>query len=444
MSNLIVAIDGPAASGKSTVARGVAKALGCVYVDSGALYRGVAWLAARDAPCEEPGAAAARLLQSLRMEFHLVDGAVRYKMNGIDPGMELRSESVQKTVGGIAAVPEVREWALGHLRDMCRFGDLVVEGRDIGTVVFPGSRFKFYLDADEDERARRRHRETVTQGGADLQAVQESLARRDARDSRRSIAPLKKAGDARVIDTTGMTIDEVVDLILNTVRTGAPEQIPLLYRVCRRIIWLWLKIWLRYDVRHGDRVPTRGGCIVASNHASFLDPVVVGCGMMERHVRFMARETLFEHWLADWWADGVGVVRIDRTRGDVAALKAALNVLCRGGAVCVFPEGTRTTDGLLRVAQGGIGFLMAKARVPVVPAYVAGTFEAYPKGAMLVKPRKVSVVYGEPIMPSELEKFGRGKEAYRLMADFLMSRIASLQRLAKASKNQQICPTPRI
>ncbi len=428
MSNLIVAIDGPAASGKSTVARRVAKELDCVYVDSGSLYRGIAWLAARDAPDTAPAEAAARLLESLQVEFHLVDGAVRYTMNGADPGMELRSETVQNTVGAVAAVPAVRRWALEHLRGMCRFGDLVIEGRDIGTVVFPRARFKFYLEADEDERARRRHRETVAQSGeSSLESVQESLARRDAKDSGRSLAPLKKAPDAMPVDTTSRTIDEVVGLVLDTIRSGATDRIPFLYSLCLRMILVWMKIWLRYTTRHRERVPAHGGFIVASNHASFLDPVAVGCGMSHRHIRFIARETLFKHWLADWWADGVGVVRIDRDRGDVAALKAALKILARGGVVCVFPEGTRTLDGNLRKPQGGIGFLMAKANVPILPAYAHGTFVAYPKGARFVKPRKVSVTYGEPITPDELEKFGKGKEAYREMADFLMSRIADLK-----------------
>ncbi len=428
MSNLIVAIDGPAASGKSTVARRVAKELDCVYVDSGSLYRGIAWLAARDAPGTAPGEAAARLLKSLQVEFHLVDGAVCYTMNGADPGTELRSEIVQNTVGAIAAVPAVRRWVLGHLRGMTRFGDLVIEGRDIGTVVFPRARFKFYLEADEAERARRRHSETIARSGeADLKSVQESLARRDAKDSGRSLAPLKKAPDATAIDTTSRTIDEVVGLVLDGVRNGAPDHIPFLYSFCLMMILAWIKVWLRYTTRHRERVPARGGCIVASNHASFLDPVVVGCGMSHRHIRFIARETLFKHWLADWWADGVGVVRIDRDRGDVAALKAALKILARGGVVCVFPEGTRSLDGNLRKPQGGIGFLMAKANVPILPAYVDGTFEAYPKGAHFIKPRKVSVTYGEPITPEELEKFGKGKEAYREMAGFLMSRIAALR-----------------
>lgn len=210
--------------------------------------------------------------------------------------------------------------------------------------------------------------------------------------------------------------------------TGAGiDKIPFLYRFCRFFIMLWLKTWLRYEAHGGDNVPPGGGCIVASNHASFLDPVVVGCGMMHRHVRFMARDTLFNNRLSMWWADGVGVVRIDRTRGDVAALKSALAVLKQGGQVCVFPEGTRTPDGRLQQPKGGIGFLMAKAGVPVVPAYVDGTFAAFPKGAHGVKLRKVRVFYGGPILPSELQRFGKGKEAYRHMADLLMSRIAALQ-----------------
>lgn len=207
---------------------------------------------------------------------------------------------------------------------------------------------------------------------------------------------------------------------------SAGPAIPFVYRVCRRIIRLWLKAWLRYETRGSERVPLSGGCIVASNHASFLDPVAVGCGLMRRHVRFLARDTLFKSRLTGWWADRVGVVRIDRDKGDIAALRSALRVLRRGGLICLFPEGTRTPDGKLQEAQGGVGFLMAKAGVPVVPVFVEGTFDALPRGARWVKPRKVNVVYGEPILPHELRRFDRNKEGYRQAAEFLMSRIGSI------------------
>jgi cytidylate kinase len=215
-----VAIDGPAASGKSTVARRVAAALGFLYVDSGAVYRGVAWKALREGVDVHSPEALVALLASARFEFLIEDGAVRYRIDGEDPGGAIRTEEVNVAVSPVAATPRVREQVVMWLRAALRFGDLVMEGRDIGSVVFPGARHKFYLDADPEERARRRHREMVESQGAEMSeaSVGESLKRRDARDRGRATAPLRIVEGAAVVDTTHMNIDQVVEAVLAHVR----------------------------------------------------------------------------------------------------------------------------------------------------------------------------------------------------------------------------------
>jgi cytidylate kinase len=211
MSSDIIAIDGPSASGKSTVARRVAARLGRLYVDSGALYRGITWRVLEEG--RDP-AQAEQVLDSLRsmpIEFFVAEGAVRFLIGGYEPVAEIRSERVNERVSLVAAVCEVRAQATTWLRTMAAQGPLVMEGRDIGTVVFPDARFKFYLDASPAERARRRHAE---QEGTDVGRVMASLQTRDRRDSGRQTAPLRVAGDACTVDTTGLSIDEVVDRIV--------------------------------------------------------------------------------------------------------------------------------------------------------------------------------------------------------------------------------------
>lgn len=214
MQARVIAVDGPAASGKSTVARRLALQLGYRYVDSGALYRGVAWKTlqmGRDATCSGD---VLKTLAAMRVEFFESEGAVRYRIDGYEPRTEIRTEQVNGAVSAVAALPEVRETVTGWLRDMVRFGDLVMEGRDIGTVVFPGADRKFYLDASPEERARRRHAELHPTGeAADVTRVMTSLQSRDRKDSVRSTAPLRIASDALVVDTTGLTIDQVVAAI---------------------------------------------------------------------------------------------------------------------------------------------------------------------------------------------------------------------------------------
>lgn len=219
MPNKVIAIDGPSASGKSTVARQVAAGLGYYYVDSGALYRGIAWRAAAlGVDVSVPGDVVAAMGR-MEVVFFVGEGAVRYRIDGVEPRAEIRTERVSELVSQVAAIPEVRARVTDWLRDMARQGNLVMEGRDIGTVVFPGADAKFYLDASPEERARRRHAELTPVGeAADVGRVMTSLKNRDQRDTGRKTAPLKVAPDARVVDTTGLAIDQVVDAILRRLR----------------------------------------------------------------------------------------------------------------------------------------------------------------------------------------------------------------------------------
>jgi len=219
VSGNVVAIDGPSASGKSTVARRVAQALGWLYVDSGALYRSVTWLALRDGVDTGDGDALARLVREMDVTFFESDGAVCFRIDGRQLGPELRTESINAHVSPVAAVPEVRAHVVRWLRDMRSLGNLVVEGRDIGTVVFPDSPFKFYLDASPEVRARRRHLEmSGDEESLDVTRVGDSLKRRDRIDSSRKTAPLRVADAATVIDSTAMGIEDVAAEVLDSVR----------------------------------------------------------------------------------------------------------------------------------------------------------------------------------------------------------------------------------
>ena len=221
MPNEVIAIDGPSASGKSTVARKVAAGMGCLYVDSGALYRGIAWKAGVSGVDLTVGESVVAALDLMAVAFFVEEGAVRYRIDGYEPRVEIRTERVSEQVSIVAAIPGVRARVTGWLREMASLGNLVMEGRDIGTVVFPDARAKFYLDANPEERARRRHAELKpVEGSKDMGSVMTSLKNRDQRDSGRQTAPLKLAQDAQVIDTTGLTIDQVAEVIRARLRTS--------------------------------------------------------------------------------------------------------------------------------------------------------------------------------------------------------------------------------
>lgn len=221
MENIVVAIDGPAASGKSTVARLVARDLGYLYVDSGALYRGITWAGlSRGIPCTDDPALLS-MLDECTVELFVADGAVRFTIDGEALQRELRTAEVNNNVSHVAAYENVRLRVVEWLREMIRLGDLVMEGRDIGTKVFVDARHKFYIDASEDERARRRHLENVDDLSVD--EVGANLKKRDTIDSSRKSDPLKVAPDAHVLDTTRMSVENVVTRLLGIISAQTVE-----------------------------------------------------------------------------------------------------------------------------------------------------------------------------------------------------------------------------
>lgn len=223
---MIIAIDGPAASGKSTVARTLAQRLGAGYLDTGAMYRAVAAEALRrDVPVDDDAALVA-LAESATITFEREEGSAlptRVLIDGRDVTREIRQPSVDAAVSPVSAVPGVRKAMVRIQRELGAEGDWVVEGRDIGTVVFPNAPVKVFLTASAEERARRREIDMRGLGlrlGAD--DVQKRLEQRDEYDSSRDASPLLAAEDAVRLDTTGLTADEVVSLIARLVEAVRP------------------------------------------------------------------------------------------------------------------------------------------------------------------------------------------------------------------------------
>jgi 1-acyl-sn-glycerol-3-phosphate acyltransferase len=199
------------------------------------------------------------------------------------------------------------------------------------------------------------------------------------------------------------------------------------YNCARRLLKAGLLVWNRFTARGAENVPATGGCIIVSNHASFLDPPIVGAGVRHRQVRFMARDTLFTGRFMGWLLPAIGVIPLDRTRGDIGALRQAIRLLKDGAVIGLFPEGTRTHDGHLQAPKGGIGFLIAKAGVPVVPAYISGSFRAYPRGARGIRPARVGIVFGAPLPPAELAALAAEENGYEKIAQLVMTHIAALR-----------------
>ncbi|MBV9732121.1 MAG: (d)CMP kinase [Verrucomicrobia bacterium] len=200
----VIAIDGPAASGKSTVARQLAQSLGFSFVNSGAMYRAVAWLAHLRKLNPSDNAAVSKQLGTVSFQFGIANKESFILIDGEKPDQHLKEEVVNRTVSAISAIPEIRAFLLPHLRGFARLDNIVMEGRDIGSTVFPETPFKFYIDAAPEVRARRRA----------AQGLKDNLAHRDRADSSRRSSPLVIADDAEVIDSSSLSIAGVIDEVL--------------------------------------------------------------------------------------------------------------------------------------------------------------------------------------------------------------------------------------
>jgi len=207
----VIAIGGPAASGKSTVAKVLAARLGFSYVNSGLMYRSAAWLAHRQRVNPDHSDVVWQTLRNAELQFGLANKELFIRIGGVDPVAHLKEEVVNRTVSSVATIPQVRAFLSDQLRKFALLDNVVVEGRDIGSVVFPETPFKFYIDASPEIRARRRA----------AQGLKDSPAHRDRIDSSRRSSPLMIADDAEVIDTSSLTIDRVLkDVVARLQRKG--------------------------------------------------------------------------------------------------------------------------------------------------------------------------------------------------------------------------------
>lgn len=222
----IIAIDGPSGSGKSSVSKRVGNALGFLHVDSGALYRIMTWQCLENKIDTTDPAAIAAFSQKVEVSFAPQDGAIHFLVNGKEPGNAIRTPEINQHASPVATVKEVRDRITTWLRSLTQFGDLIVEGRDITTAVFPDAPARFYLVASAEARALRRQKEEIEKGIAaqSAEAVKQSILARDRIDSTRKYAPLKKADGAMEIDSTNLTLGQVVQTVLDALPAGWKEE----------------------------------------------------------------------------------------------------------------------------------------------------------------------------------------------------------------------------
>lgn len=428
-----IAIDGPAGAGKSTIAKAVAKDLGIIYLDTGAMYRATAYLALQKGIDPKDEQKVSEMLEDLKMDIVYKDGDQHIIVNGIDATPYLREHYMSKAASDISALPCVRYKMVDLQRDFASKNDVVLDGRDIGTFVLPNANCKFFLTASPEERAQRRMKDLEEKGEkVDYQTLLSDIIQRDYNDSHREVAPLKQADDADFVDTTQMSVEDVVAHVkevvhIKTKNANSTEQntekpstvIPssemdkktlariktyykpekgfIFYRFLRVILRpIQMLVWPT-KVIGAENAKKVKGALFTCNHYSKMDSMIPYFVLFKKEAHALAKYELFTNPVAGWFLHKMGAIPVRRGEADIESVKQVLRVLKDGKQLLIFPEGTRNKEGTQQMAEfkTGTARFAIKAKVPVVPMIYYQSPKAFRKNWLYVgEPFSLEEFYG--------------------------------------------------
>lgn len=391
----VIAIDGPAGSGKSTTARNLAERFGLLYIDTGAMYRSLTLASLLENIPAHDEISLANLLDEAELELRWTKGEVKVLWNGKDVSRDIRTPQVEALVSQVAAHPAVRKKMVARQQNMGRSGGVVMEGRDIGSVVFPLATAKIYLSANLEARVERRYQQYKQRGRKISRAeLSRDLADRDRQDSQREISPLCICPDAFVVDSSEMTlaqqneacgraclVNPALDQEVDTELEGALRELPARYRFAYFIMRGVSRFYgLKQYGNEGRALPR--GCIIAVNHVSMWDPPFVGSTFHRYPVNTLAKAELFKYWPLGPIFRWVDAIPINRHGYDAAAFDGAKTALDAGNNLLIFPEGTRRAIGHPGPVRKGLGIVVQTTRAPMVPVFIRGSYGKHPGGSL--------------------------------------------------------------
>ena len=436
---MIVTIDGPAGSGKSTTASMLAERFGLLYLDTGAMYRGVTQAVIERGIDPEDEAAVVSVAENMKLEFKTTEDGSILHVDGVDVSKEIRVPEVSRFVSPVSRHPGVRRAMVRIQRSIARAGGIVAEGRDTGSVVFPFAHVKVFLVANIDARSERRRRQLHEMGMEQTyEEIRDNITQRDEIDSGRTHSPLLKPAGALLVDTSALTIEEQVAIIEEEVKKEA-GRLSLLrlcgegrnavasmrpyYRVVHFSIRLFCRIFFGLRIIGSEHLHCGERCVFASNHLSYADPLVAGCAL-DREVDYVAKKELFRNRLIAWFVRAHNALPIDRDEIDRAALKLISSKLKSGKSIMMFPEGTRSKNGAIAELKPGFGFIAMHNSATVVPMHLKGTNDLI--GCFLRK-RRLEVRIGPPIrLPEGYTPLDR-KSEYRILSRMVLEEMRMLK-----------------
>lgn len=450
-----IALDGPSGAGKSTIARKAAEKMNYIYVDTGALYRSIACYVIGKGIAPDSSEEIIPLLGEIDVKLEYKDGAQQVILNGENVSDKIRTPEISMGASKVSAIPEVREFLFGLQKNIAAENNIIMDGRDIGTVVLPNADVKIFLTASAEERANRRFKELQEKGDSSTyDEVLADIKQRDYNDTHRETAPLKKADDAVEIDSTNLTLDESISEVCRVIeenlkkkqtsdnsddgekkqsiktREIAPVR-PITkthrlshfrmfwYSILRAIVIGLYHLYYNITFEGTENIPKDGGNIFASNHRSYQDPVFIALPTRVP-LSYMAKEELFhQNFAFTLVIKAFGAFPVTRGKGDTEVIDTSIEKLEKGRNLAIFPEGTRSKDGKVGKGKTGVALIAAIAQTKVVPVGI--NFE----GRLKFR-KKVVVRFGEPIIPSEIGVTSTNPKELKIIKNTIMDKIKEL------------------
>lgn len=414
-----IAIDGPGGAGKSSVAKAVAKELNIIYVDTGALYRSIALHMLRLDIKPNDSESIIKELPNLTLELKFIDGKQVILLDGEDVGDSIRTPEISMGASTISAIPEVRKYLLDTQRNIAKENSVIMDGRDIGTVILPYAEVKIFLTASAEARAKRRYDELISKGqSVTYQKVYDEMVERDKNDSTRAVAPCVQAEDAVLLDNSKLTFEQTRDKIIKIIKKKSKKNF---YMKAHRLLAPPIRFFQRIKPVGIENIDPEKSYIVCSNHIAAKDVIMIAAAY-PKQIRFIAKKELFSIPLLGWLIKKLGAIKLDRGGSDVAAIKTSVNLAKAGQNIAIFPQGHRYpgVNPATTPKKNGAALIAYKSESDILPVCIKVKNNKY---AFL---RKIEIVFGKPIKNSSLGFKDGGNEEYEKATNIIFNEVLRL------------------
>jgi cytidylate kinase len=425
-----IAIDGPGGAGKSSVAKAVASELQIIYVDTGALYRTIGMYMINSGIDLKNSQEVINHLGDFTLELKFIDGKQVILLDGVDVGDNIRTPEVSMAASAVSAIPEVRQYLLDMQRNIAENNSVIMDGRDIGTVILPNAEVKIFLTASPEARAKRRYEELIAKGvEITYEQVYEEMVQRDSNDTNRSVAPCVPAEDAIILDNSGFNPAETAAAVVKIIKDKQAEKEnksdekkeKTVYMKLHRFLAPFFRFVMRLHPHGLENIPAEGGILFCSNHIGALDVIAIAAST-NRQISFVAKKELFSVPLLGKLITVLGAIKIDRGGNDVGAIKASISAAENGGAVAIFPQGHRYPgiNPATTPKRNGAALIAYRSGCDVIPVCIQmknGKYSLF---------RKIDVIFGERIENSAFNFQNGGRDEYDKATDLMFDKVVSL------------------